>query len=339
MNKLPLSLIAFGALAVFAQAQVTTTAVGFNTVQIPAGSVATPSYTTLSFPLAAASQFTGPIASVDSATSFTMNGAAWTANQFVSASAPCLAKVTSGTNVGRFFLITANTTSQLTVDLGSAPTITDLTTALSVGDSVQVLPANTLGTLFGTTPSSTPAVQFVTGATASNADNVWVLSGQTWGIYYNNGNNWKKSGSLANQNNTIIFPDEGVLVVHTSSTPLSLTFTGTVPVTNEKSDISGSGSTFVANRYPVDQQLINLGIQSLPGWVNATSAAAADNVWAWNPTTLGWDTFYYNGNNWKKSGSLSNQNSTIIPAGTAVIIIKNGSTSAATLAQTLPYTP
>ncbi len=339
MNKLPLSLLVFGTLIGIAQAQVTTTAVGFNTVQIPAGSVASPSYTTLSFPLTAASQFTGTIASVDSATSFTMNGAAWTANQFVSDSAPCLAKVTSGTNVGRFFLITANTTSQLTVDLGATPTITNLTTALSVGDSVQVLPANTLGTLFGTSLVSTPAVQFVTALSAANADNVWILSGQTWNIYYHNGTNWKKSASFGNQNNTIIFPDEGVLVVHIDSTTPSLTFTGTVPVTNEKSDISGSGSTFVANRYPVDQQLVNLGIHSLPGWVAGNSAASADNVWAWNPTTLSWDTFYYNTTNWKKTGSFGNQNSTLIPAGTAVIIIKNGSSSTATLAQTLPYTP
>jgi len=319
---------------------VTTSPVGLNTIKIPAGSLANPSFTTFSFPLSNIAEFTGTISSVDNATQVTLNGATWTENQFVSDSAPRLARIMSGTSVGRLFLVVGNTTNQLTLDFSNTLTITDLNLAVAVGDSIQIVPANTLATLFGTTPSSTPAVQFLTGASAAQADNLWILSRQTWETYYHNGTNWRRSGSLTNQNNTIIYPDEGVLVAHIDPAVLYLTFTGTVPLTNQKTDISGTGSTFLANRFPVDTQLVNLGIHSLPGWLTGASASAADNVWAWNPVkapTPGWDIYYYNGTIWKKSGSLANQNTATIAAGTALIIIKNGSSSSATLDQVLPY--
>lgn len=239
--------------------------------------------------------------------------------------------------MGRFFLITANTTNQLTVDLAASPTITSLTTALAPGDTVQIVPAYTLNALFGSSVAS-----MVTGANASLADNIWILSGQTWLTYFHNGTNWRRTGSLANQNDTVIYPDEGVLVVHIGGSPLSLTFTGTVPAVNEKTDISGAGTTFLANRFPVDIELNSVGIQSLAGWTTGANAGAADNIWMWNPTkspVAGWDTYFHNGTNWRKTGSLANQNTTLVTAGTAMIVIKLGSGSNATLAQALPYTP
>lgn len=317
-----------------AQTQATSNPVGYITVNVPAGSVGAPSYTTLSIPLNNPAVFSGTIASVDSATQITLNGAAWTTDQFIAT--PYLARVTSGSNTGRFFRITANTANRLTVGFDATPTITTLVGTLSVGDSVSIVPANTIGSIFGTT---SPVL--VTGASASVSDNLYILNGPGlgWGTYFHNGTNWKKAGSAANQNNAVIYPDEGLLVVHIGTSAVNLKFSGGVPNTNEKTDISGTGSTFAAMRFPVDTQLSAVGFETTAGWLSGGSAGAADNVWAWSTSLNQWEQFYYTGSNWRKAGSISNQNTRLLTAGSAVIVIRNGTTTTTTLSQALPYTP
>jgi uncharacterized protein (TIGR02597 family) len=317
-------------------AAATTPPFGYLTVAIPAGSVASPSYTPLSIPLYTNAVFSGTVLSVDSATQVTLGGAVWTAGQHATSAAPRFAKVTAGSGIGRLFLITANTTSQLTLSLAHTPTISDLRMVLSAGDTISIIPANTLGSVFGTT---TPTL--VAGASASAADNVYLLNGPGlgWSTYYHNGTNWRKAGSLANQNNTILYPDEGVLVVHIGTSPVTLMLSGRVPVTTEKSDISATGSTFGAQRFPVDMELLAVGYHLLPGWVSGATVSTADNVWVWSTALKKWEQFYYNGTNWRKAGSIANQNTKVLTAGSAVIVIRTGTSTAATLSQTLPYVP
>ena len=331
---LTLAIALFTAVSAKAQTQATSNPVGYITVTVPAGSVGSPSYTTLSIPLNNAAVFSGTVASVDSATQVTLNGAAWTAGAYTAT--PFLANVTSGTNVGRFFLITANTTNQLTVSLAQTPTITTLVGTISVGDSISIVPANTIGSIFGTT---SPVL--VTGASASQADNLYILNGPGlgWGTYFHNGTNWKKAGSGANQNNAVLYPDEGIVVVHIGTSPVSLKFSGGVPSTNQKTDLSGNGSTFAAMRFPVDTQLSAVGFETTAGWLSGGSAGSADNVWAWSTSLNQWEQFYYTGSNWRKAGSVANQNTRVLTAGSAVIVIRNGTTTTTTLSQVLPYTP
>ena len=329
-----LAIALFTAVSAKAQTQATSNPVGYITVTVPAGAVGAPSYTTLSVPLNNAAVFSGTIASVDSATQITLNGAAWTAGQYIAT--PFLARVTSGANVGRFFLITANTTNQLTVSLAQTPTITTLVGALTVGDSVSIIPANTIGSIFGTT---SPVL--VSGASATQADNLYILNGPGlgWGTYYHNGTNWKKAGVFASQDNAVLYPDEGILVVHIGTSPVAIKFSGGVPSTNEKTDISGTGTTFAALRFPVDTTLSSLGLQSTPGWISGGTASSSDNVWAWNTSLLRWDQYFYTGTDWRKAGAFGPQDSTVLTAGSAVIVIRNGTTSTTTLTQALPYTP
>jgi len=314
----------------------TTPPIGFFTVTVPAGSAASPSYTPLSIPLYNNAVFAGAVTSVDSATQITLGGAVWIAGQFATTAAPRFAKVTAGAGVGRSFLVTGNTTSQLTLSLAHTPTMADLRTVLAAGDTVSILPANTLGSIFGTT-----APILTTGASASVADNVYLLNGPGlgWSTYFHNATNWRKAGSLANQNDTIFYPDEGILVVHIGVAPVTLMLSGQVPSTVEKTDISGTGSTFGAQRFPVDMQLSAVGYQSLPGWVPGATVSTADNVWAWSTSLKRWEQFYYNGTNWRKAGSIANQNTRVLPAGSAVIVIRAGTSTAATLSQSLPYVP
>ena len=323
--------------ALHAQTTATTTPVGFITVTIPAAAnVSTPSNTSLSVPLYNTAAYVSSVATLDSATQFTMTGAAWTAGAFADPAAPYLVRIKGqptlnvGANVGRTFLITANTTNQLTVSLPNG--VANINTLLNVTDSCEVVPANTLGTLFGTT---TPVLQ--SGATVDAADNVFILNGGTWETYFHNGTTWRKSGGTGNRNNTLIYPDEGMFIVHTTTSPVVLTLMGTVPSTAEETQMLGSASTFLANRFPVDTTLVATGIQLLPGWVTG-AVDTADLVYAWNSTTTLWDTYYHNGTSWRKSGATGNKDTTVIPAGTAIVVSRQNAATAV-LTQTLPYTP
>ena len=307
----------------------TTVPVGYQQLTVAAATdPSTPVSTVVAVPFYNPAAYAGLVTSVDSASMLSSSAASWTASQF--SSSPYFLHFKSGNSVGRYFLITANTTTQLTV----ANRGYDLTTISAAADTFEILPAFTLGTLFGT---GTGTVPFQTGASATVADNVLLWNGSSWDTYYNNGTNWKKSGSLANQNSVILYPDEGMYITRRATTPVTLTFLGTTPSTTERSDLVGPGSTFVANRFPVDTTLVNVGFQSLPNWLNGASASVADNVYIWNGT--GWGVYYYNGTNWKKSGSLSNVNTQAITSGTAMFVVRQSTATGtnATLAQALPY--
>ncbi len=326
---------------------VATTPVGFNTATVPAAlDVNTPSNIALSAAFYAPAIFTGAVASVDSTNQISLSGAAFGTSPQQLTVTPFLARMKSGASVGRFFIITANTATQVTLDTTTAgytlvtASPTNTQTQVNVGDSVEILPANTFGTLFGTS-----SVPFQTGATANSADNIQLFNGTTWDVYFNNGTNWKKSGNGLNQNNTVILPDRGMFVIRRGTSALSLTFLGTVPSTTEKTDFPGPGSTFRANRFPVDMTfggtgLTAVNLQNLPNWQSGATANTADNLYLWNTTNRTWDVYFYNGTNWKKSGNGLNQNSTAIPAGSAMFVVRQSSASGATstLTQTLPYT-
>ena len=336
-----------------AQTTATTTPVGFVTRTIPAAvNSTTPSNTTVSIPLYAAADYVSTVASIDSVSQFTLTGAAWIAAQFAASTAPRLVRVKTSTvvpaNVGKFLLITANTTNQLTVALPSG--VANINTVLSIGDTCEILPATTLGTVFGTA-SSLPTL--TAGATANSADNVLIWSGTGWDTYYWTGiagtpnNIWKKTGNI-DRSNTVIYPDEAVFVIRRdTSAAATVTLMGVVPSTYEQSDIE-PGSTFLSNRFPVDMTLgtvINptlpaLNLQNIPGWVAGATANSADKVFIRGAG--GWDTYYWTGtvgtpnNIWKRTGT-TDRSDTLISAGTGVFISHAG--SKLTLTQVIPYTP
>ncbi len=327
LTPLAAAIVALGApLVSVAQTTATTAPVGFLTVSVPAGSSSA-----WSLPLYNTPVFQSSISSVDSSTSFSLTSASFTAGQY--ASSPFFVHVQTGNSAGKFYLISSNTTTQLTVATNGA----DLTTLLAMGDQCEIIAGNTLASVFGATA---PGLQ--TGATFDVADNVFLWNGKSWDTYFNNGTNWKKTGSLGNQNPTIIYPDEGIFISRrNTSTGVSVTVMGTVPTTKEQTDLAahdsnGHGSTFIANRFPVDMQLSAIGLQNTANWKSGATFDVADNVFAWNGHA--WDTYFYNGTNWKKTGSLGIQDTTVIPAGTALFVTRS-SASGATLSQNLPYTP
>lgn len=307
-----------------------TVPVGFTTIAItPASDTNTPSSQVLSVPFYQPAAFAAAVSSIDNSTQFTSNSASWTANQFAQTGAPYLVHFKSGSSVGRYFLIQSNTTNQVTI----YPRGYDLTATAAAADTFEIVPANTLGSVFGTS-----SVPFQTGSTAAVADNVYLWNGTSFDVFYHNGTSWRGTGFLGSQNATILYPDEGVFLLRRSTAALSLSFLGTVPSTTERSDVNGPASTFVSNRFPTDTTLVALGFQSLPNWQTGTTAATADNVYIWNGTS--WDVYYYNGSSWRATGFLGSRDSTVIPTGSAVFVVRRSSASGTTasLAQALPYT-
>lgn len=335
--------------AVFAQS-VTTIPVGFTAPTITAAASATsPKGTVVSVPFYAIADFQGAVSAVDSTNQLSLSGAAFTPSPAAGdlVTVPHLARMKSGSSAGRFFKITANTATQLTLDTTvagytlttGAPSNTQA--QVVVGDSVEILPAHTLGSLFGTS-----TVPFQTGASANAADDVyiWNKTNQNFDVYFHNGTSWRKSGSLANQNSFVVLPDQGLFILRRATTDLPLTFLGTVPSTTERTDFVGPLSTFLSSRFPVDFTLAGttnpLNLQTLPSWQTGSSANAADNVYIWDVAGQKWDIYFHNGTSWRKSGSLANQNTTVVPLGTAMFVLRRSAAAGnnSTLVQLLPYT-
>ncbi len=303
--------------------------------------VNTPSSAVISTPFYQPATFVGTVSSVDSANQVSLTGASF------GTLANTLARFKSGNSVGRFFQVTANTATQVTLDTsaagGSGYTLTTgspstTQTQVAVGDSVEILPANTLSTLFGSTSATVP---FQQGTSATGADNVLLFNGTSWDTYYFNGstNHWRKSGNLNNQDNVVVLPDRGIFIVRRATSALPLTFLGAVPSSTEKTDFPGAGSSFRSVRFPVDTTLGTLALQTLPNWTTGTSASGIDNVLIWGGTS--WGIYYYNGStsHWRKSGNLNNQDTLAIPTGTAIFVsrVSSAAGSTSTLTQTLPY--
>jgi uncharacterized protein (TIGR02597 family) len=341
-------------------AQVSTVPVGFNTATLPAASSASaPSNTVVSAPFYQVAKFQGANTAVGS-NQLTFSGTTFTGTL---TTPPYLARIKSGPSAGRFFVITSNTDTQLTLDTrgytlvtGSPANANQL--QVNVGDSVEICPANTLGTLF---PSGSP---FFPGTSASQADNIYLWNGTTWDIYFYDSspsvNHWRKSPGIAsaNLNTKVILPDQAMFITRRPTSSLNLTFLGTVPSTQEQTDIPGAGSTFVANRFPVDMILAAtdangvvdpnvknaLNLQASPTWQPGTSASQADNIFLWNGTT--WDIYFYDNSpgvkHWRKSPGIAsnNANNVVLPLGGGIFVVRKSTAqgSASTYAKQLPYT-
>ena len=305
-----------------AQTSVTTVPVGAVTLTFPQGN------SCHSITLEDNQAYVGTVASV-TPNSISVSTSTLTNGAYATAAAPYVLRLSSGALAGSTFQITANDTVSLTLNTNNL----DISTLVTANDKFGILPVDTLGTLFGTT-----TVPLQTGSSATTADNIMIWSGTAWFTYYHNGTNWRRSGSLANQNNTVLSPDFGFMVIRRAIEPLSLVLTGRVRNEAARLSITGGASTFIGNAYPVDQKLSTLPFASMSGWAKASSATSADKVLVWSGSA--WLTFYNNGSNWKMSGSLANQNDYIIKSGTPLYVIRGSLVAASEsfASFNLPYT-
>ena len=253
---------------------------------------------------------------------------------------PHLVRVKTGALTGKFWLILSNTATTVTTKESNGGVVGvadgDLT-GLVAGDACEILPANTLASVFG----SPPIASLGTGASASGAtvDNVLVWNGSNFDTYFcNAAGTWKK-GSITS-NNVVIYPDDSVFFVRKVASDLPITLMGTVPSTIERTELisapSSVSNNFVANRFPVDMTLGTSAIETTPGWVRNSSAGGSDTVLLWNGNT--WDTYFCNLSGLWKKGSITSTNVSI-PAGSGFFIVRLAGTPNSVLTQNLPYTP
>lgn len=340
-------LAALGMAGAVAQTSVSTVPTGFFTLTIPAGFGTSSSGASLSFPLQGVASADGQMAGVItglSATTITNSNAGWTAGQLSVAVTPYLIQFTSGNAAGRTFLLStsaANTSTTLTLDSNDSIQTPDLTQIAAVGDTYQIIPADTLLGIFGTAPAVVDQTKLIGGAgSPTNADTVTVFTTNWTSYYYDtNSGHWLRVGLPHTVgDNIVIRPDSGVIFNRYGTQALTIVVAGQVPSVGRKATVANSGVTPLCNSWPVDQTLVGSGIQNLPGWTSGTSTANADTVTLFSSVT-GWRSYFYNGTNWIL-GSLPHpiSDNVAFTAGTVGYITKQGVNSGySVLNQALPY--
>jgi uncharacterized protein (TIGR02597 family) len=283
-----------------------------------------------------------PIASL-TANTITVDTAGWTASQLAQTGFPMFVRVLSGANAGRCLQVTANTATVLTVDNQG----TDLTTAGYVtganGDQFEIVAGDTILGLFGTTADG------IIGGTATDfsqnkTDRVTINVGSSIFNYYFNTDvgQWRRSGSTANQGNIVIPPQGGVVYSRISTTPLTITALGNVPVGVSRLQLTRPLVSIVGRQFPTDTTLSALGIHNVANWRKANAGgvtiATSDKVLIKTGASL--LSFYYDATllQWRRSGSTANQDGVVVSADSAVRIQRAGTAGSDTWTLSPNYT-
>lgn len=331
-------------LFLFAQ-EAKTVPVGAVTVTIaasPNGVSLTPSL--VAPPLLRYSQLTGSMsgkfASLSSNT-FTFPNSDLIESELVN-NGPTYLLITSGQAEGIILRVTANTSNSVTVD----PEGLNLSTLNIVtgenGDSYQFIEGDTLLSLFGTPAEG---VRGGTPTQFSQNQTDRVVMKDSLGIirtfYFNTDvGQWRRGGSSSNQGTQPVSPYSGAIYYRVDQTSLALVSTGNVPTTELKQVVPTSGVSILSRYFPTDTTLGDLGFQNLPSWRNTSqpgvTVTSADKVIAKDSVGV-IRTFYFDGTNWRRGGSGSSQNTTPIPAGSAVYTTRFGSGGPDILELQLPY--
>jgi len=360
---------------------------GMLTLSLPASGGGATSY--FSLPLTADPVYSGYVSAVTATTiSVTVdandpapfvNGA--TGVQLANLATPSLpyfVKFLSGQQMGRVIEVTANTSSSLTLDTTDASSQTTPLTgtagfsvtagAAGVGDTFEVFPAATMGSLFGDNSKINPLL-LVGSSSIAFADTVSIfdpIHARFQAYFFNTSAGfWEQSGSITSANNTIIYPysaleisrrrNEAALAIAPMAYESSIAASGDaaanilVPMSRvaEVAIITktpgSSKVVYSSTNYPVDMTLSQL--MSSPAyssnWTQNASIAFASTLSIYDSVHGRFDTYYENNNVWLLAGdaTLTSQNNFVIPAGSLITILKRGSVSLQTsfLSSALPY--
>ncbi len=323
---------------------------GVVSLSIPAGTGAGKTTSLISLPLLETATLdgksVGTFSSVTS-TTFSDTSAGWTPGELSTVSQPKILLITSGAAEGHMFLISTTASTQNTATTATISTadsiVADLTTLGILtganGDTYRILNCDTLATLFGT-----PETTGVLGGTSANtADSViLVVNGSASTYYYKTDatpNRWTKvAPGNPDASATPVLPYYGIQYSRLGTSPIELTVTGDVPADPRKTFVKNSGTTFLAQYWPVDSTLSSTGISSLQSWVSGASTNVADTVIITSNGSA--STFWFDGTNWRKAAPGNPiSNTTVIPTCSTVSMVKKGSASGySILSQSLPYT-
>jgi len=301
----------------------------------------------LSLPLTKLSTYTSSVTAVTTNTISVDDTPAPFTTNFATPVAPYFVKFLSGNEAGRVMLITANTTSALTLDTtdhasGAAVALTTTGFSVEAGDTFEVFPGDTLASVFGAGTTQSPLL--LTGArnvSASDVVSLFTTSG-TGTIYYFNTavGFWQQYGAAANANNTIIYPYSAFMVARRPTHPdMTLVLAGRVTQVAAETKVIGNGTVYGSTHYATDTKLSQLHFGA--NWIKGATATVADTLSVWNAALGRFDIFYQMPDStWRKSSdTVTDQSSFTIPAGAVTTIAKRGIVSGAAsfLASSLPY--
>lgn len=299
--------------------------------------------TTLNFPLSSKPVDLGKVQSVDAST-VTVAGSPWASFDFEQN--PSYLHFLSGAQAGRALRILSNTANTLTVDISDG---TDQTVALNASgfavaanDRFEIVPARTIANTFGSTPAE---LQLAGGATVDAADVVSLYNPSLlqWEEYFFNTaqSRWEKAGVAEDAGETVIDPDDAVLLIRRPGrAEAQLIVTGQVPQVPPLTKTTGGNQpVYTSTRYPIPMTFSELDFGA--NWQRGNNAFTADTVSVWDESSGRWLSYYQLPNgDWRRSGSQDVQNSTVIPQGTVIGILKRAKVTGADslVSVPMPYT-
>jgi hypothetical protein len=189
--------------------------------------------------------------------------------------------------------------------------------------TVKIRRANTIGSIF-----SSKIGEF------SADDRVFVWDGSEWLSFQKNGfGNWALASNLfGNENDTVIFPDEGMFISRSATSAIELTLFGEVPAVPQISTITKT--KLLSTRIPVITTLGALG-------VNDNLWKSDDRLYIWNGSN--WDAYLVNGfGNWAPANNqFGNSNALSIAANAAIFVNRETEVSGTEgiISAPLPYDP
>jgi len=327
---------------------VETDPVGFTTAACPANSD-----TYVSIPFTRIPEFTGAIASI-SGNVITVSGSPgwstdpnpqqWVYNTTSHKTYFVLIgpHSTTNPNEGRQYLITANGSNTLTLNLAG-----DDISGVQPTTQILIIPYQTLASVF---PASDANVSFIPSASAFNRQTQILIPNYTGtGInlsanitYFFLNNAWRKVGdNLANDHGDDTLLTDGYFILRNAGTGTNLTALGGVLVKKEAIPLitrtSGQQDNFVSVTRPIGVSLNNLGLISSGAFASSPSAFnRIDQLFVFNNAATGLNksasaTYFYSNGAWRLVGDpTGDHGADLIAAGTGFIIRKgataNGST-------------
>jgi len=309
------------ALSAHLSAQVSTPIVGFQKITVPVG------LSTAGFPLLN-SDILKTSASSLSSNALSLSGET-NVGLKLTAGEPYYIEIYSGDLKGdRFDVDTAATITAAngTVILSSSSSnntypVASIATGLN-GATVALRKHITIGQIGS---GASPAL--VGNNTASSADQIqlYIPSTKTLENYFLRGDGltWRKVGTTATANNTIVAPGVGVFISKKSS-PTEITISGAVRQ-NDFATPYIQGNQLVAPGFPIEFSPQGLGGTAANGWTGNNTASSADQIQIYNPTLKTFDNYFLRGDGttWRKVGTTTAvTTSNLVSSDTAFFIAK-----------------
>jgi uncharacterized protein (TIGR02597 family) len=314
------------AISVCAQTTATTDPVGFITLNVTAASGGNPSLSFKALGMTRPVEYQGSAETVGT-NSLTDNEATWSDNQFNGANGSFFVEIVTGPGMGTIYDISATSAANKRITLAQ-----NLAGNVAAPVTFRIRKHWTIASVFGAANEGGLA----SGDEASVADQILRYDAGAYKAYYYQvapapagGTGWRSAtDAFADAGNTVIFPDEGVIIRRTQATALNLVLLGAVKMGQTSIPIF-QGVNILGNTYaaPITLQSSQLYTgNATTGLFSGDEVSTSDQVLLWNGS--GYTTYYYQtapaaagGTGWRSGTDVfSDAGATSIPVGSAVIV-------------------